>query len=64
MAVPLLEVGARTGPSSNDDPCAGIGIGAAGDPMFSLQRGKQHGIAHVVAAVSLSWPIGGGFLEF
>ena len=41
--IPLQEVGARTG-SSTDDPRAGIGIGAADDPMFTLQSGKQHGI--------------------
>jgi DNA (cytosine-5)-methyltransferase 1 len=40
---PLLEVGARTGVSTND-PRAGIGIGGADDPMFTLQAGKQHGI--------------------
>ena len=44
LIVPLLEVGGRTGPSSNDDPRAGIGIGTAGDPMFTLQRGQQHGV--------------------
>lgn len=40
---PLLEVGARTG-TSTDDPRAGMGVGEAGDPMFTLQAGKQHGI--------------------
>jgi len=42
--IPIQEVGARTG-KSTDDPRAGIGIGGEGDPMFSLQAGKQHGIA-------------------
>jgi C-5 cytosine-specific DNA methylase len=42
--IPILEAGARTG-ASTDDPRAGIGIGADGDPMFSLQSGKQHAIA-------------------
>lgn len=42
--IPILEAGARTGVST-DDPRAGIGIGEPGDPMFSLQRGKQHAIA-------------------
>lgn len=55
VVAPLLEVGARTG-SSTDDPRAGIGIGALGDPMFTLQAGKQHGvgilgdIAHALTA--------------
>lgn len=44
---PILEAGARTG-KSTDDPRAGIGIGAPGDPMFSLQAGKQHAIANAV----------------
>jgi DNA (cytosine-5)-methyltransferase 1 len=43
IAVPILEAGARTG-KSTDDPRAGIGIGDPGDPMFSLQAGKQHAI--------------------
>jgi len=32
----------RTG-KSTDDPRAGIGIGSAGDPMYTLQAGAQHG---------------------
>lgn len=40
---PLLEVGARTG-ASTDDPRAGIGIGSPGDPMYTLQATKQHGL--------------------
>jgi DNA (cytosine-5)-methyltransferase 1 len=43
VAIPILEAGARTG-KSTDDPRAGIGIGEAGDPMFTLQSGKQHAI--------------------
>jgi DNA-cytosine methyltransferase len=42
-AVPLLEVGKRTGKSTSD-PRAGTGIGEAGDPMYTLQGGAQHGI--------------------
>lgn len=34
---------------STTDPRAGIGIGASGDPMYTLQAGAQHGVAHVVA---------------
>jgi DNA (cytosine-5)-methyltransferase 1 len=44
VAVPLQEVGKRTG-ASTDDPRAGIGIGQDGDPMFTLQAGAQHGVA-------------------
>lgn len=40
---PLLEVDGRTG-KSTDDPRAGIGIGDPGDPMYTLQAGKQHGV--------------------
>jgi DNA (cytosine-5)-methyltransferase 1 len=43
VPVPILEAGARTGISTND-PRAGIGIGEPGDPMFTLQAGKQHAI--------------------
>ena len=42
--VPILEAGARTG-KSTDDPRAGIGIGDPGDPIFTLQAGKQHAVA-------------------
>lgn len=42
--IPILEAGARTG-KSTDDIRAGIGIGTDGDPMFTLQSGKQHAIA-------------------
>ena len=45
VAVPLLEVGKRTGPSSTDDRRAGLGIGEDGDPMYTLQAGAQHGVA-------------------
>jgi len=45
VAVPLLEVGKRTGVST-DDPRAGIGIGQDGDPMFTLQAGARHGVAY------------------
>jgi DNA (cytosine-5)-methyltransferase 1 len=43
-AIPILEPGARTGVSTTDVR-AGIGIGSDGDPMFTLQAGKQHGVA-------------------
>jgi DNA (cytosine-5)-methyltransferase 1 len=42
--IPILEAGARTG-KSTDDIRAGIGIGEEGDPMFTLQSGKQHAVA-------------------
>jgi DNA (cytosine-5)-methyltransferase 1 len=43
-AIPILEPGARTGVSTTDVR-AGMGVGADGDPMFTLQAGKQHGVA-------------------
>lgn len=43
FAIPILEAGARTGKSTTD-PRAGIGIGKNGEPMFTLQAGKQHAV--------------------
>lgn len=43
IVIPILEAGARTG-ASTDDPRAGIGIGFDGDPMYTLQGGKQHAV--------------------
>lgn len=44
VAYPILEVGKRTGNSTTD--CrAGLGVGADGDQMFTLQAGAQHGVA-------------------
>lgn len=43
VTVPILEPGARTGKSTTDKR-AGMGIGSDGDPMFTLQAGKQHGV--------------------
>jgi site-specific DNA-cytosine methylase len=43
---PLQEIRGRAGPAAAD-PRAGIGIGAPGDPMFTLQAEHQHGIAAV-----------------
>jgi DNA (cytosine-5)-methyltransferase 1 len=40
---PLLEVGARTNGDGKRD---GDGIGKEGDPMYTLQAGKQHGVAY------------------
>ena len=54
----VLEVGARTGKSTSDKR-AGIGISDPGDPMFTLQSGKQHGI---VAPTIPSRKTGGGGL--
>lgn len=42
LPTPIQEVSKRTG-KSTDDPRAGIGIGTAGDPMYTLQAGAQHG---------------------
>lgn len=47
--VPILEPGARTGKSTTD-PRAGSGIGRSGEPMFTLQAGKQHGVAATLDA--------------
>jgi len=44
VAIPILEAGARMGVSTTD-PRAGIGIDGDGDPMFTLQAGKQHAVA-------------------
>jgi len=43
-AVPILEAGARTGKSTTDKR-AGMGVGEDGDPMYTLQAGKQHAVA-------------------
>jgi len=42
-AIPLQEVGKRTGVSTTDIR-AGLGVGEAGDPMFTMQAGAQHGV--------------------
>jgi DNA-cytosine methyltransferase len=42
-AIPILEVGKRTGVSTTDIR-AGSGIGDDGDPMFTLQATAQHGV--------------------
>jgi DNA (cytosine-5)-methyltransferase 1 len=44
VAIPLQEIGKRTG-KSTDDVSIGIGIGGDGDAMFTLQAGAQHGVA-------------------
>jgi DNA (cytosine-5)-methyltransferase 1 len=43
--IPILEVGGRRG---EGDDREGLGIGQDRDPMFTLQAGKQHGIAHTL----------------
>lgn len=42
---PILEAGARTNGDGQRD---GDGIGVEGDPMFTLQRGKQHAVAATI----------------
>lgn len=37
---------------STTDPRAGIGIGASGDPMYTLQAGAQHGVAPPLTATN------------
>ncbi len=44
IAIPLQEVGKRTG-KSTDDSSIGLGIGNEGDAMFTLQSAAQHGVA-------------------
>ena len=53
VAYPILEVGKRTG-SSTTDPRAGLGGGSDGDPMFTLQAGAQHGLAHGIRTANTS----------
>ena len=53
VALPLLEVGKRTGASAADKR-AGIGIGDEHDPMFTLQAGAQHGVAVAIALQDVS----------
>jgi DNA (cytosine-5)-methyltransferase 1 len=55
VVTPLLEPGSRTGVSTNDPRC-GDGIGSPGDPMFTLQATRQHG-------VMVHWAQGGGEVE-
>ena len=59
-ATPILEAGARTGKSTTDIR-AGIGVGAAGDPMFTLQSGKQHAVLPEVANTLSGASQSGGF---
>jgi DNA (cytosine-5)-methyltransferase 1 len=47
VAIAIQEVSKRTGRSTDDVAC-GIGIASDGDPMFTLQSGAQHGIAHAL----------------
>lgn len=44
VAIPLQEVGKRTGVST-DDTSIGLGIGQEGDAMFTLQAAARHGVA-------------------
>lgn len=53
VAFLIQEVGKRTGQSTTDKR-AGIGIGAESDPMFTLQAGAQHGVAHKMAVRRLT----------
>lgn len=58
VAIPILEVGARSnkpipintqlglrGPETSNSVREGLGIGNAGDPMFTLQAAHQHAVA-------------------
>jgi DNA (cytosine-5)-methyltransferase 1 len=44
--IPIQEIGKR----QSGNPMNGVGHGAPGDPMFTLQSGAQHGIAHALRA--------------
>lgn len=44
VVIPILEAGARTGKSTTDIR-AGLGDAEVGDPMYTLQSGKQHAVA-------------------
>lgn len=59
VATPILEV--HGGSSSRGDGPNGVGIGEPGDPMYTLQSGKQHTVAfheNQRAEVTLSDTIG------
>ena len=45
ICIPILEPGCRTGPSSEDDPKCGLGVGNPGDPMYTLEESKVHAVA-------------------
>lgn len=49
VAVPIAEVGKRTGRSTRN-PSHGIGIGKGGDPMYTLQASAQHAVACTLTA--------------
>ena len=51
--IPILEPGARTGVSTTDAR-AGLGIGDPGDPMFTLQAGRQHAVFAASEPVSFN----------
>jgi DNA (cytosine-5)-methyltransferase 1 len=44
VATPILEPGRRSG-RSTDDPRIGLGVGVPGDPMFTLNAQRPHGLA-------------------
>ena len=44
QVIPILEAGKRVG-TSQTDPRAGMGVGQAGDPMFTLQASAQHAVS-------------------
>jgi len=48
-AIPIQEIGKRTGVSTTDVRC-GLGIAEAGEPMFTLQSSAIHGVAHSLRA--------------
>ncbi len=55
VAIPILEPTARQGKSSE----GGVGVGDNGDPMFTLQAGKQHGVFASTGEISHCLNAGG-----
>ena len=55
VAIAIQEVGKRTGVSTDDKRC-GLGIAKAGDPMFTLQAGAQHGVAVAFDTTQITSP--------
>jgi DNA (cytosine-5)-methyltransferase 1 len=56
--IPIQEPGKRTGRSTTDTGC-GLGLGESGDPMFTLQAGVVHGVAHDTQEIADTLKSGG-----
>lgn len=53
VAIPILEPGRRSG-RSTDDVRIGLGVGADGDPMYTLPAERPHGVATAAAVRRLT----------